>query len=154
MEPPTPATMKKMKENARKAAQKKAKKAAKKAPSPSSSADQSGPSPAAAPDSGAPPSYLSTLSASTTPTPPPPPPSSTSAPLPAALLAELGDDDKPGWEKSKDAAWAQAQKNVCIRWVREKREKVARAEEALAAGRGSNEEVEVSSFIHFNSDYA
>jgi hypothetical protein len=138
-----------MKEKARKAAQKKAKKEAKKkAPSPYSSPNQSGSRSATPSASDVPLSYLSTFAASTTPTPPP----SASAPVPAALLAEIEDDDKPGWQKSVDAAWAQGQKNICIRWVREKRAKLARAEAALAestlAGRAAvDEEVEVSSFL-------
>jgi hypothetical protein len=137
----TPATRKKMNENARKAAQKKAKKEArKKAPSMSSQPDQSSSSPTDAPVPGVPTSYLSSFSASNTPTPPP----STTTDLPAALLAEAISSDDPGWLRSAKKAWDQGQKNICIRWVREKREVLARAEEALAAGRGSDKEVEVS----------
>jgi hypothetical protein len=141
MDPPTPTTTKKIKENARKAAQKKAKKEAKKkAHSTFSQPDHSGSSPAAVPVSGVPPSYLSSFSASTTPTPP----LSTTTDLPAALLGEAIASDDPSWLRSAKKAWTQGQKNVCIRWVREKRELLARAEDDLAAGRGSDEEVEVS----------
>jgi hypothetical protein len=136
MDPSTAAATKKRKENARKAAQKKAKK---KAPSTSLRHNQSSSSPVAAPTSNVPSSHLSTFSATTTPIPSP----YTSTHLPATLLAEPVYPNDPGWLQSKKAAWAQAQNNVCIRWVQAKREKVARAEQALAAGRGSDAQVEV-----------
>lgn len=148
MNPPTPATTKKMKENARKAAQRKAKKEAKKkAPSTSHQRNQSSSSPAAAPSSNVPPSYLSTFSTFITPRSSP----YISNDLPVAVLAEPVCSDDPGWLQSKKAAWGQAQKTVCIRWVQAKREKVALAEEALAAGRGSEAEVEVSYSISTSS---
>lgn len=64
-------------------------------------------------------------------------------------MAELVEHEDPGWLQSKKAAWAHGQKIICIRWVRAKREKVAHAEEALAAGQGSSKEVEVSITISF-----
>jgi hypothetical protein len=145
MDPPSPATKKKTKEKARKAAQKKVKKKAQKkaqekAASTSRKRNQSASRPVGSPTASVPPSYLSTFSASSaTQTRLP----RTSTDLPAALLAEPVHADDPGWLKSKKAVWAQAQKNVCIRWVQAKRKKVAYAEEALAAGRGSDAEVEV-----------
>ena len=148
MDPPSPTKTRKTKENARKAAQKKAKKEKKKTMS--SQPYQSGSSPARASASDVPPSYLSTFSTSTTSTTPGAS-ASTSTGLPAALLAEVTDDDPPGWMVSWTAAWGQGQKNICIKWVREKREKVVRAEEALAAGHGTDEEVEVNLFISAQS---
>ena len=151
MESPNPAAIKKKKEQARKAAQKKAKKAAKKSTiSASAQPEEPGLIPAPAIASAIHPAFLSTFAASDTPNPA----ASATNPLPAALLAEIDedDDDKPGWRASLDTAWAQGQKNVCIRWVREKRQKVARAEKALArstlAGRAAaEEELEVSSLL-------
>jgi hypothetical protein len=141
MNPPSSTTTKKIKENARKAAQKKVKKGAqKKAASTSRQRNQSASSPVASPTASDPPSYLSTFSvSSTTHTPLP----YASTDLPAALLAEPVRPDDPGWLQSKKAVWAQAQKNVCIRWVHAKRKEAVRAEEALAAGCGSDAEVEV-----------
>ena len=159
MDPPSTATTKKMKEKARKTAQKKAKKEKKKENTTASGPAQSDSSlatataaatAAAASGSEVPQSYLSTFPASTTSGAP----ASTSTPFPAALLAEVSDDDPPGWQLSLDAAWAQGQKTVCIKWVRAKREKVAGAEEALGAGLGTKEEVEVSSLISAESIHA
>ena len=138
MDPPSPTTKKQMKEK---------KKARKK--STSSPIDQSSRATSSESWSSVPSSYLSTFAASTTPDAS----VSTTSPSPAALLAQLPNGGEPGWRSSINAAWAQAQKNVYIRWVREKREKVARAEEALAAGRGSEEEVEVSPFHSFYQLY-
>lgn len=59
------------------------------------------------------------------------------------------DDEEPGWRISADEAVSQASKKVCVKFVKEKREKLAEAEKRLAestpSGRGAAERaVEVS----------